>query len=169
MKVVLTVLRKRTLTSNRSLNQRALAAGYRSGLELEVQRQLEQLGVDADYESIKLAYVKPARDAKYTPDFVLPNGIIIETKGQFVVADRQKHILLKQQHPDLDIRFVFSNPRSKIGKGSKTTYEMWCQKHGFKYAKKLIPEDWITEPLDKTRVLATTAALYVPKTRGKKK
>lgn len=159
---------KRIQISNWSFNKNALAAGYRSGLEFEVQRQLEQLGVQAEYESVKLAFVKPARDAKYTPDFVLPNGIIIETKGQFVVADRQKHILLMQQHPLLDIRFVFSNPRSRIGKGSKTTYEMWCIKHNFHYAKKLIPEEWIEEPHKQERFDAITAAAPVPKTRGKK-
>lgn len=159
----------RTQISNWSYNKSALAAGYRSGLELEVQRQLDKLGVQAAYESVKLAFVKPARNAKYTPDFVLPNGIVIETKGQFVVADRQKHILLKEQHPLLDIRFVFSNPRSRIGKGSKTTYEMWCEKHDFYYAKKLIPEEWIEEPIEQERFDAIAAAAPVPKTRGKKK
>ena len=48
--------------------------------------------------------------------------IIIETKGRFVTADRQKMLLVKEQYPDLDIRFVFSNPNSRISKKSKTTY-----------------------------------------------
>jgi hypothetical protein len=94
---------------------------------------------------IKIGYIKPERDATYTPDFPLPNGIIIETKGRFLTADRQKHLLIKDQRPDLDIRFVFSNSRSKIGKKSKTTYAMWCEKNGFKYADKSIPTEWINE------------------------
>ena len=57
----------------------------------------------------------------YTPDFELPNGIIIESKGRFVAADRKKHLLVQKQHPELDIRFVFSNSKAKISKGSKTT------------------------------------------------
>tara|TARA_R110001606_G_scaffold60362_2_gene142301 strand:+ start:1387 stop:1647 length:261 start_codon:yes stop_codon:yes gene_type:complete len=79
----------------------------------------------------------------YTPDFELPNGIIIESKGRFVSADRKKHLKVKEQYPKLDIRFVFSNSRGKINKGSKTTYAMWCDKYGFKYADKEIPEKWL--------------------------
>lgn len=103
-------------------------------------------GVNFDFEAIKIEYEKPARKAKYTPDFrLLDNGIIVESKGRFVTADRQKHLLVKDQHPDIDIRFVFSNPNARISKTSKTTYAMWCEKHGFKYAKGSIPQSWINE------------------------
>ena len=116
--------------------------GYRSGLEDRVSKQLKSLSVTVKYEEMKIKYaINEVRT--YTPDFELPNGIIIETKGRFVVADRKKHLLIKKQHPDLDIRFVFSNSKAKINKGSKTTYGMWCDKHGFLYADKLIPEEWI--------------------------
>lgn len=98
------------------------------------------------YESVVILYDKPARTSRYTPDFPLPNGIIIETKGRFVTADRQKHLLVKAQHPDKDIRFVFSNANAKISKQSKTTYAMWCDKNGFKYANKSVPPAWIKEP-----------------------
>ncbi len=116
--------------------------GYRSGLEDRISKQLKSLSVPVKYEEFKIKYeVNEVRT--YTPDFELPNGIIIESKGRFVVADRKKHLLIKKQHPDLDIRFVFSNSRVKINKGSKTTYGMWCDKQGFLYADKLIPEEWI--------------------------
>jgi hypothetical protein len=119
--------------------------GYRSGLEDRISKQLKSLSVPVKYEEFKIKYeVNEVRT--YTPDFELPNGIIIESKGRFVVADRKKHLLIKKQHPDLDIRFVFSNSRAKINKGSKTTYGMWCDKHGFLYADKLIPEEWIKWP-----------------------
>lgn len=119
--------------------------GYRSGLEDRISKQLKALSVPVKYEEFKIKYeVNEVRT--YTPDFELPNGIIIESKGRFVVADRKKHLLIKKQHPDLDIRFVFSNSRAKINKGSKTTYGMWCDKHGFLYADKLIPEEWIKWP-----------------------
>ena len=94
------------------------------------------------YEKFTLPYTIPATQHKYTPDFILPNGIIVEAKGIFDVADRQKHILVKKQYPDLEIRFVFSNPKTKLYKGSKTTYGMWCEKHGYKYAKGYIPDSW---------------------------
>jgi hypothetical protein len=118
--------------------------GYRSGLESKVSAQLNEAGVSFEYETFKIEYqVNETR--KYTPDFRLPNGIIVETKGRFVAADRKKHLLVQQQHPDLDIRFVFSNSKAKLNKGAKSTYADWCIKHGFLYADKTIPEEWLSE------------------------
>lgn len=124
---------------------RALAAGYRSGLEETVQKELKRLGVDAEYECFRIPYTVPASPHYYTPDFLLPNGIVIETKGRFTVEDRKKHLLIQAQYPDIDIRFVFSNSNNKLRKGSKTTYADWCEKNNFKYADKLIPKNWLYE------------------------
>jgi hypothetical protein len=121
-----------------------LKHGYRSGLEDKVSKQLQESGVSFEYETLKIQYeVNETR--RYTPDFVLPNDIIVETKGRFVAADRKKHLLIKQQHPHLDIRFVFSNSRAKLSKGAKSTYGEWCEKHGFLYADKEIPQEWLNE------------------------
>jgi len=125
--------------------------GYRSGLEEKVAQQLEALGIDVEYETYKIKYKIPESSHTYTPDFQLPNGIIIETKGRFVLSDRKKHLLLKAQKPEYDIRFVFSNSAAKINKGSKTTYADWCNKHEFLYADKLIPETWIAEEKGKKK------------------
>lgn len=124
---------------------RGIVAGYRSGLEEKLAEQLSQAGVEVSYESMTIPYEKPASKHRYTPDFPLPNGIIIESKGRFITADRAKHLLIKKQHPTLDIRFVFSNSKARISKTSKTTYAAWCEKYGFKYADKLIPEEWLKE------------------------
>ncbi len=126
--------------------RRGLEEGYRSGLEEKIGAELTSKGVNFEFEKTVIEYDKPARKSRYTPDFKLPNGIIVETKGRFVTADRQKHLLVKAQHPKLDIRFVFSYSRSRISKKSATTYAMWCEKHGFKYADKSIPQEWINEP-----------------------
>lgn len=126
-----------------------LKHGFRSGLEEKVAKALKEQGIDPKYEEEKIVYTVPSRKATYTPDFRLPNGIYVETKGRFVVADRQKHLFIKAQHPELDIRFVFSNSNAKISKTSKTTYAMWCEQHGFKYADKVIPQEWIDEPAAK--------------------
>lgn len=121
-----------------------LKHGYRSGLEDKVSKQLQESGVSFEYETLKIQYeVNETR--RYTPDFILPNGIIIETKGRFVAADRKKHLLIQQQHSHLDIRFVFSNSRAKLSKGAKSTYAEWCEKHGFLYADKEIPQEWLDE------------------------
>jgi hypothetical protein len=141
-----------------SAQQVGLVHGFRSGLEEQIAQQLKTLGIAFDYESVKLHYIKPARDAKYTPDFILPNGIVIESKGRFLVDDRQKHLILKSQHPGLDVRFVFSNSNTKISKNSKTSYAAWCEKHGFEYADKYIPKAWIDEPPDEGRLAALKGA-----------
>ena len=116
--------------------------GYRSGLEVEVQKQLAEAKLDVGYETIKIEWEDLAY-RKYTPDFVLPNGVIIETKGLFTPSDRRKHILIQKQHPELDIRFIFTNSNKKLNKKSKTTYAKWCEKYNFLYATKVIPEDWL--------------------------
>lgn len=83
------------------------------------------------------------RIASYTPDFILPNGVIIEAKGFFTPEDRGKHLLIKAQYPDLDIRFIFENSNTKINSKSKTTYGVWCEQHGFLYSNKKIPREWL--------------------------
>ena len=143
----------RTLTPE----ERGVKEGYRSGLEDKIADQLRKLGIDPRYEEVVVEYLKPARKSKYHPDFLLPNGIVIETKGRYITADRQKHLLIKQQHPDLDVRFVFSNSKSRISKGSPTTYAMWCQKNDFMYSDKFIPLAWIEEPPNERRLQALLA------------
>ena len=119
--------------------------GHRSGLEDKIAEQIKSYEGKEIYESHYLTYKIPESVHKYTPDFILSNGIIIEAKGLFEADDRKKHLLIKSQYPHLDIRFVFSNPRNKLYKGSKTTYADWCEKYGFKYASKSIPASWFKE------------------------
>ncbi len=121
----------------------AKRSDFRSGLEYRVACQLEDLGVAYEYEKLRVKYQR--RESTYTPDFELPNGIIIEAKGRFTSSDRSKHLRIKEQYPELDIRFVFSNSNNKLNKNSNTTYAGWCDKNGFKWADKVIPQDWINE------------------------
>lgn len=119
--------------------------GYRSGLEDRIAKELEEQRVKARYEPYKMEYVQPEKNRKYTPDFVLPNKIHIETKGLFTAEDRQKHLWIRDCNPKVDLRFVFQNPRQKIRKGSKTSYADWCDKNNFKWAASSIPKEWIDE------------------------
>lgn len=120
--------------------------GHKSGLETKIDEQLKLLGIDGEYEQHEIKYTIPATHHTYKPDFKLPNGIYIESKGWFLPDDRKKHIFIKEQNPDIDLRFVLQSPNSKIYKGSKTTYAQWCEKNGFKWAKGSIPNEWINEP-----------------------
>lgn len=120
-------------------------SSFRSGLEDTLAEQIKKTVGTVNYENYDIGYTVPATQHCYTPDFVLPNGIIIESKGIFDATDRKKHLLIKEQYPCLDIRFVFSNPSLKIYKGSKTTCASWCEKYGFLYAGKTIPPAWFKE------------------------
>lgn len=124
--------------------QVGLMYGFRSGLEEKVAEQLQQAGINPNFETLKLPY-RVEKNCTYTPDFPVSNSIIIETKGRFQTADRMKMLLIKAQYPEYDFRFIFSNSKSKISKVSNTTYGRWCEKNGFKYADKELPKEWIKE------------------------
>ena len=124
---------------------------YRSGLEKEVAAFLKPIQYKVRYEALKIEW-KDLRYRTYTPDFMLDNGIIIETKGQFDSEDRNKHMEVRKQHPELDIRFVFSNAKAKLYKGSKSRYYEWCDKNDFMWSHRVIPEEWLKE---RGRVIAT--------------
>jgi hypothetical protein len=135
------------------LRQRAIKNGYRSGLEETLSRQIAEAGLPVVYEpkADKVSYTWPERQSTYLPDFKLPKPggyFYVEAKGYWQVDDRQKHLLIRDQHPEIDIRFVFSNQNSRLYKGSPTTYAQWCDKHGFEYANKTIPTEWLTEGED---------------------
>jgi len=122
--------------------RQAIKHGWRSGLEERVAKELSESGIKYEYESMKIKY-DVIETRTYTPDFILPNGIIVETKGRFVAADRKKHLLIQKQFDYFDIRFVFQNARAKLFKGAKSTYSQWCDKHGFLWAQGSIPEEWL--------------------------
>lgn len=129
--------------------------GFRSGLEETVAKQLQDNGIDPKFETVKLPFVEH-KNRTYTPDFPVGvmkekrpdgiiSGIVIETKGRFLTADRMKMLEVKRQYPNIDFRFIFSNSKARISKVSKTTYAKWCENNGFKYADKLVPQEWIKE------------------------
>ncbi len=130
---------------------RGIQAGYRSGLEEDTAAYLKKKKVKFTYEKEKIKWVD-LKIRTYTPDFVLANGIIIETKGRFISVDRRKHKEIKKQFPELDIRFVFANSKAKLYKGAKSSYGDWCKKNGFKYADKVIPDEWLEETKDEREV-----------------
>jgi len=123
---------------------------FRSGLEDTTALQIKSKGAKLLYETSKIKYTIPESDHVYTPDFILPNGIIVETKGRFMIEDRKKHLLIRAQHPEKDIRFVFTRSATKLYKGARTTYADWCVKYNFKFADKKIPDSWFNEQQKET-------------------
>jgi len=126
------------------VKRRHFKGRYRSGLEKNVAEFLKTKQKKVRYEKLKIEW-EDLRYRTYTPDFTLDNGIIIETKGVFDSEDRRKHLQVQKQHPELDIRFVFTNLYAKLYKGSKTTYAQWCEKNNFLANHRIIPKEWLTE------------------------
>jgi hypothetical protein len=124
--------------------RRSSSRRYRSGLESDIAEYLKDKQNQVRYERLKIEW-EDLRYRTYTPDFILDNGIIIETKGIFDTEDRRKHLAIREQHPELDIRFVFSNSKAKLYKGAKSRYCEWCDKHEFKWEHRIIPEAWLKE------------------------
>jgi len=105
----------------------------RSKLELKFEDILLDNNAEYEYESTVISYIIPESNHKYTVDWTLLNGPLIETKGYLSDhQERTKYVLLKQQYPELDLRFVFDNPNKLCG-GTKYTHAKWADKWGFKY------------------------------------
>lgn len=120
----------------------------RSGLEKRTAQFLEDNGVDYGYEVDTITYVVPEKKHKYTPDFTLSNGIIVECKGRWDTASRQKMALVVEQNPDKDIRMLFQKD-NPITKTSKTKYSDWCTKRMIPYhisPNGELPASWLEAP-----------------------
>ena len=113
---------------------------YRSKFEAGIAATLNKKKVAFSYESLELEYTL---SCCYKPDFILNNGVIVETKGFLSKEDRRKHIAIKTQRPELDIRFCFQNSKAKLSRGKRSlTYGAWATKHGFLWSHGSIPEEW---------------------------
>jgi len=120
---------------------------YRSGFEEKVQKALKEAKIPYEYETEVIHYTVPASKHKYTPDFIFTRAdgtkLYVEAKGRFDPDDRKKMLLIKEQHPDIDIRLLFMRDQP-IRKGSKTFYSMWCIKNNIDYACGIdMPKEWL--------------------------
>lgn len=124
---------------------------FRSKFEKRIFENAKKKGFSVEFETIKVKYTI---HSNYVPDFILPNGIIVEAKGYFDSRARAKMIAVKRDNPDLDVRFLFMDSRKKLRKGSKTTYADWCKRHDFLFADgDEIPRKWFNERKKKRKSL----------------
>jgi hypothetical protein len=138
-----------------SVRTAALKAGWRSGLEEQIAKEFAAQGCEVRYEEFFIPWMPEPKLSKYTPDFFLiSNGIVVETKGRWVTADRKKIKTVIKQHPDLDLRLVFSNAHARISKQSKTTYAAYCETLGLPWAHRHVPVSWMTEAVNKKSLAA---------------
>ncbi|MFZ9655730.1 MAG: hypothetical protein ACO29V_08790 [Limnohabitans sp.] len=107
---------------------------------------MNKRGLAFSYEATALAYTI---EAKYTPDFCLPNGVMVETKGLFSPEDRRKMLAVKEQHPGLDIRLCFQNANVKLSRAPRSiTYGQWAERHGFIWCQGHIPTSWFGNAIE---------------------
>jgi hypothetical protein len=105
----------------------------RSRLEQRFEEILRDNDVKYKYEVTKISYIIPESSHTYTVDWTIDKKLLIETKGYLSdYSERRKYVLLKEQHPDLDLRFVFDNPNKLCG-GTKMTHAKWAEKYEFTY------------------------------------
>jgi len=116
----------------------------RSTLEERVQLNLNARGIAYEYEPCKLPYTVTRN---YIPDLKI-GDIYIEVKGYFRQDAQRKMRSMKEQHPELDIRFLFQRGKSTVQgakkrkDGTKITCAEWAEKHNFIYAEEIIPDEW---------------------------
>lgn len=116
---------------------------YRSNFEELVANTFDQKKIAYGYETTKLKFIQPPKNRAYTPDFELwESGVFIETKGRLTASDREKMLLVKQQHPEIRIILLFQRASNPIRRGSNTTYAAWCEKNGFDYIDWQDKEIW---------------------------
>ena len=120
----------------------------RSKFEENVAKAFKQKKIKFEYEPEVVRFVQPAKPRKYTPDWRITTKagdvLLVETKGKLTVADRQKFVWLKEQHPTMNLVLLFMNASVKLRKNSPTSYGEWATKKGFKWIdwKKGFPKEW---------------------------
>lgn len=118
---------------------------FKSKFERKIHGDLKEVGVESNYESESISYTLAKN---YRPDFpvIKKDGtyMYLEAKGIFEYEDRRKHIAVKEQHPEKDVRFIFYKDY-KTSKTAKQTYSTWCDKYGFQYCIQDVPDEWLKE------------------------
>lgn len=131
---------------------------FRSAFEQKIAQFLEDRGIKYEYEPKYIHYDLPMHNSycakcsceevysprRYLVDFVLPNGIHIEAKGEFTSKNRKKMEAIIESNPDLDIRMVFMR-NNYLSKKHANTYADWCERKGIAYAVGNIPEKWLND------------------------
>lgn len=89
----------------------------------------------------RLSYIVPKM---YQPDLRGRDGALYEIKGRARTSDElRKYVLVKSQHPNIDLRFILMNPNVRAYPGCRTTLANWLAKYGFEWCHEdSIPVTW---------------------------
>lgn len=130
---------------------------FDSKFENAVAEHLRSIGVEFEYEKESFIFIKTVRKAicrtcggddcgqklKYTPDFFLGNGIILEAKGYLDAPTRERHRLMRDQHPGLDLRLVFQKNNVIKQTKKKERYSDWATRLEIPFCVGMPPKDWL--------------------------
>ena len=129
---------------------------FKSKFEMGLAKQLKEAGIKYEYERESYEYFTKVTNGScddcsgthvsqrrgYTPDFFLPNGVVLEAKGHFTASNRVTLKAIRKAHPTLDIRLVFQADNC-ISRSSKTRNSDWCEQFEFKWALRTVPGEWM--------------------------
>lgn len=129
---------------------------FRSGFEYNLALQLYDAGVPYEYERERWEYLLPVHRGlcdscagtkvysrrRYTADFFLPNGVVIEAKGKCTSVTRTQLAAVKQHNPDKDLRIVFMSD-NWLTSAHKSRYSDWAKQAGIPCAIGSIPKEWL--------------------------
>lgn len=128
--------------------------------EVRFAKGLDDRRIPWEYESDEIKWTQTAR--VYTPDFKITRKdrteFFVEYKGFLWTEDKQKMKAVKEQHPDIDIRFVFADAHKPVHgaktrkDGTKMSHAEWAEKTGYLWAHATIPASWLkTQPKGKKK------------------
>jgi hypothetical protein len=132
---------------------------FASGYEYKVYRDSVDRGLRIEYEPVTLDYERRIKGgrcgdcgsrnitkrARYTPDFRIGGKFLIETKGKFDSAARQRMDDFILSRPDVKVAILFGYDNWTTRKHLQR-YTEWCAERGITAAVgDRIPEGWVIE------------------------
>ena len=134
---------KRKAPGRKEAMKYAAMAGMRSMGEVQCAANMDAAKIKYKYEEKILEYQHEPQ--KYTPDFVLPNGMIVEFKGKMTAETRKKMLSIKRSNPELTIGIVFQYANNKLSaRPNSTRYWEWAESNGFLWSESYVPKAWAT-------------------------
>ena len=129
---------------------------FKSRLEYNIAMSLWRRGIEFEYERESWEYHADVYKGlcahcgghdivsvrKYTPDFFLPNGIVVETKGRLDSSTRTQLLAVMESNPDKELVLVFARD-NWMTKAHKNRYSDWCLKHKIDFHVGDIPDEWL--------------------------
>lgn len=143
---------------------------HASFLEDDVIQNLEDRGIEYEYEPETIDYLRVVRGAtcavcggkdvhvrrRYTPDLKI-GAFYVEVKGKLDSDTRSRMEAFLEGHPEIDLRFLFQRDNWLTGR-HKHKYSDWAKKLGIKYAIGTeVPQGWVDEVLPRGPDVGNTA------------